>query len=316
VEPAIVVRGLTKRYGGRTVVDGVSFEVAPGEVFAILGPNGAGKTTTVEILEGFRRPDGGQARVLGLDPVQEGAALKPCIGMMLQGGGVYPQVRPLEALRLFASFFADPERPEDLLRQVGLEGVAATRFRRLSGGERQRLQLALALVGRPELVFLDEPTTAMDPQARRDTWRLIRDLKGRGVTVVLTTHFMDEAEQLADRVAIVNAGRVVAMDTPARLSAEHAAQVGFAVDRPIDRHALAAHLRGLTVWSERPHHYVLDVAPSPEVVAALAAWLAQKGVLLTELRAGGGTLEDVYLRLTGDGAVSSDPGDLAADAAA
>ncbi len=300
LEPAITVNALTKRYGGRAVVDGVSFDVAPGEVFAILGPNGAGKTTTVEILEGFRAPDGGQARVLGLDPVREGGALKPRVGMMLQGGGVYPQVRPLEALRLFASFFADPEPPEALLRKVGLDAVAGTRFRRLSGGEKQRLQLALALVGRPELVFLDEPTAAMDPQARRDTWRLIRELKGRGVTVVLTTHFMDEAEQLADRVAILAAGRLVALDTPAGLSAEHAAQVRFSVERPIDRHALAAHLRGLTVWAERPGRYVLDAAPSPELVAMLTGWLAQQGVQLTELRAGGGTLEDVYLQLTGD----------------
>jgi ABC-2 type transport system ATP-binding protein len=308
MEPAIAVRDLTKRYAGRPVVDRVTFDVAPGEVFAILGPNGAGKTTTVEILEGYRSADGGEARVLGLDPLRQGAALKPRVGIMLQGGGIYPHVRPLEALRHFASFFADPEPPEALLRAVGLELVAGTRYRRLSGGEKQRLSLALALVGRPEVVFLDEPTTAMDPQARRDTWRFIRDLKSRGVTVMLTTHFMDEAEQLADRVAILSQGRLVALDTPAALGARHAAQITFTVSRAIDRHALAARLRGLTVWAEGPLAYVVDAAPSPELIAALARWLAEQGVLLTSLRAGGGSLEDVYLQLTGNEPAQAEPG--------
>src|SRR5919204_5697334 len=214
---AIEVRGLVKRYNGRSVVDGVSFDVQPGEVFALLGPNGAGKTTTVEILEGYRKPDAGEARVLGLDPQRDGQEVKRRIGLMLQQGGLFPQITPREALRLFAAFYPHPEDPEELLERLQLREVARTRFRQLSGGQRQRIGLGLALVGRPELVFLDEPTAAMDPQARRSTWNIIRSLRSRGTTVLLTTHFMDEAEQLANRVAIVDRGKLVALDTPAGL---------------------------------------------------------------------------------------------------
>jgi ABC-type Mn2+/Zn2+ transport system ATPase subunit len=178
--PSITVDGVTKRYGGREVVERLSFSVAPGEVFALLGPNGAGKTTTVEMLEGYRAPDGGRVRVLGLDPIADGAALKRRMGVMLQGGGVYPQVRPLEVLRLYAAFYPHPHDAEALLARVGLDDARKTPFRRLSGGQKQRLSLALALVGRPEVVFLDEPTAAMDPQARRATWEIIRELKVGG----------------------------------------------------------------------------------------------------------------------------------------
>src|SRR3954447_5094743 len=215
--PAITVERLVRRYGDRNVVDGLSFEVRRGEVFALLGPNGAGKTTTVEILEGYRQPSDGQVRVLGLDPVQDAQRLKPRIGVMLQDGGVANAVRPLEALELFASFFANPADPRALLKLVGLEDAARTRYRALSGGQKQRLSLAMALVGRPELVFLDEPTAGMDPQARRATWEIVRSLKRDGVTVLLTTHFMEEAEQLADRVAIVDGGKLGALDAPAAL---------------------------------------------------------------------------------------------------
>ncbi|HLJ80766.1 MAG TPA: ABC transporter ATP-binding protein, partial [Ktedonobacterales bacterium] len=200
---AITVEGLTKRYGEKDAVHEVSFSVARGEIFALLGPNGAGKTTTVEILEGYRAADGGSARVLGLDPLRDGQKLKPRIGVMLQQDGVYPDLRPPEVLGLFAQFFMAPEDPEELLRLVGLTEAAKTRCRQLSGGQKRRLALALALVGRPELVFLDEPTTGMDPQARRATWDIILKLKERGATILLTTHFMDEAERLADRIAIL-----------------------------------------------------------------------------------------------------------------
>jgi ABC-2 type transport system ATP-binding protein len=294
---AVEVRALVKRYAGRAVVDGLSFAVAPGEVFALLGPNGAGKTTTVEILEGYRTPDAGAVRVLGLDPRRDSRALKPRIGLMLQGGGVYPQAEPLETLRLFASFYERPIPPVDLLRRLGLEGVARTRFRRLSGGERQRLSLALALIGRPELVFLDEPTAAMDPQARRDTWQVIRELKTSGVTVVLTTHFMDEAEQLADRVAIVSAGRLIAAGTPAELAGRHVTQLRFATAGGFDTAALSAQLAA-PLAEVAPGRYCVDAPPSPALVLALAAWLAERDVLLTDLRATGGSLEDVYLQLT------------------
>src|SRR5438045_505735 len=190
--PAVEVRDLVKAYGGRTVVDGLSFAVDTGEVFALLGPNGAGKTTTVEILEGYRQPDAGSVRVLGLDPNRQGPALKPQIGLMLQQGGLFPQITAREALRLFAAFYPEAEDPDALLDQLQLRDAAATRFRQLSGGQKQRLSLGLALVGKPRLVFLDEPTAAMDPQARRSTWNIIRALSQRGTTVLLTTHFMDE----------------------------------------------------------------------------------------------------------------------------
>jgi ABC-2 type transport system ATP-binding protein len=194
----------------------------------LLGPNGAGKTTTVEILEGYRKPDSGSVRVLGLDPDRQGAALKPRVGLMLQQGGLFPQITPREALRLFAAFYADPEQPEALLEQLQLTDVATTRFRQLSGGQKQRLSLGLALIGKPHLVFLDEPTAAMDPQARRATWNIIRALSQRGTTVLLTTHFMDEAEQLAQRVAIVDRGRLVALDSPAGLRQSVAREVRVA----------------------------------------------------------------------------------------
>jgi ABC-2 type transport system ATP-binding protein len=296
---AIIVQGLTKRYGGRAVVDDLSFQIAPGEVFALLGPNGAGKTTTVEILEGYRAPDAGSVQVLGLDPVAHAAALKPRIGLMLQDGGVYQAIRPLEALRLFASFYASPEDPKGLIRLVGLEEATRTRFRQLSGGQKQRLSLALALVGRPELAFLDEPTAAMDPQARHVTWGIIRRLKARGVTVVLTTHFMDEAERLADRVAIIDRGRLVALGTPEDLRRRGGTGgVRFTARAALEVDGLAVTAGARSAIEERPGEYLVDVEPTPRIVALVAAWLAERDVLVTDLRVGRQSLEDVYLELT------------------
>src|SRR5919112_290304 len=206
--PALEVDGLVKRYGGRAVVDGVSLRVQPATVLALLGPNGAGKTTTVEICAGFRRADGGTVRVLGLEP--QDRSLRPRIGVMPQTGGAYPGLRCGEMLRLVASYAAHPLDPDDLLARLGLVDVARTAYRRLSGGQQQRLSLALAVVGRPELVFLDEPTAGLDPQARHATWELVEALRADGVSVVLTTHLLDEAERLADDVVIVDHGRVVA----------------------------------------------------------------------------------------------------------
>src|SRR5215475_9667021 len=214
---AIVVEHLAKSYGERSAVRDVSFAVQRGEIFALLGPNGAGKTTAVEILEGYRTLDGGVVRVLGLNPWRDAAQLKPQIGVMLQQDGVYPTLRAREVLQLFAQFFAAPEDPDQLLGLVGLTDAADTRTRQLSGGQKRRLALALALVGRPRLLFLDEPTTGMDPQARRATWDIIRGLKERGATILLTTHFMDEAERLADRIAILDGGSLIALDTPVGL---------------------------------------------------------------------------------------------------
>jgi ABC-2 type transport system ATP-binding protein len=297
---AVEVNGLVKSYGGRRVVDGLSFSVHAGEVFALLGPNGAGKTTTVEILEGYRKPDGGTVRVLGLDPISQGRALKPRMGLMLQQGGLYPQIRPREALKLFAAFYRDSEDPEQLLHQLELTDVANTRFRQLSGGQKQRLSLGLALIGRPKLVFLDEPTAAMDPQGRRNTWSVIRSLSSRGTTVLLTTHFMDEAEQLANRVAIVDRGRLVALDSPARLRHAVAHEIRFACEPAVSEAAVAEALglRGHAVARENDGTIVLRTEPTPARVAQLAVWLAQEEVLLTELRAGSRTLEQAFLALT------------------
>lgn len=299
-QAAIRVSGLVKRYGRRAVVDGVSFDVQPGEVFALLGPNGAGKTTTVEILEGYRRADRGQIRVLGLDPGLDGARLKARMGLMLQSGGLYPQITPREALRLFAAFYDRPEDPDRLVERLDLRDVAGTRFRALSGGQKQRLSLGLALVGQPELVFLDEPTTAMDPQARRTTWSIIRSLRERGVTVLLTTHHMDEAEQLADRVGIMNAGRLVALDTPAGLRQAVGHEVRLATSPPLDAASAAAAL-GLSperVHAEPGGALVLQVEPTPAFIARLASALAARSVLLTELHAGARSLEQVFLAVT------------------
>src|SRR5882757_1867779 len=216
-EPAVEVTGLVKRYGTRTAVDGLDLTVARGGVTAVLGPNGAGKTTTVEICEGYRRPDQGVVRVLGLDPVTQGGLLRPRIGVMLQSGGVYPGARAVEMLQHAATLYADPVDPALLVERLGLESCGRTPYRRLSGGQQQRLALAMAVVGRPELFFLDEPTAGLDPQARHATWGLVRDLRSDGVSVILTTHHMDEAEQLADDVAIIDAGKVIAQGSPEQL---------------------------------------------------------------------------------------------------
>ncbi|MSZ30315.1 MAG: ATP-binding cassette domain-containing protein, partial [Actinobacteria bacterium] len=212
------VRGLKKQYGSRNAVNGIDLEIGVGEVFGILGPNGAGKTTTVEILEGYRKPDSGTVKVLGLDPWGDGDALKARIGVMLQSGGLSPGLKPLETLRLYAAFYRSPDDPKRLLDLVGLNDSAQTPIRRLSGGQYQRLSLALALIGRPEVLFLDEPTAGMDPRARATTWEIIQALSAQGVTIVLTTHNLAEAETLCGRIAIIDRGSVVAEGSPDELT--------------------------------------------------------------------------------------------------
>jgi ABC-2 type transport system ATP-binding protein len=301
---AIEILGLEKRYGTTIAVDGLSLSVAPGEVFGLLGPNGAGKTSTVEVLEGYRRADRGSVRVLGLDPIADGPALRPRIGVMLQEGGLAPGMRPFEVLRLFAAFYDQADDPSRLLEIVGLQEQRDTTIRRLSGGQRQRLSLALALVGRPECVFLDEPTAGMDPHARAGTWDLVRELRSRGVTVVLTTHAMDEAEHLCDRVAIVDRGRLVACGTPAELTAGAAAdETSFSTAIPLARADLAAalHLDESSISEPRPNEYVIAAAATPALVADLATWLRDHDVTIGELRGGRRSLEEVFLRLTRDG---------------
>jgi ABC-2 type transport system ATP-binding protein len=296
--PAIDVRDLTVRYGTVTAVDRVSFGAEAGRVLVLLGPNGAGKTSTIETLEGYRRPADGTASVLDLDPRRDHAALTRRVGVMLQQGGVYPGIQPREALRLFAAYYDDPQSPDDLLERVGLTSVAGTTWRRLSGGEQQRLSLALALVGRPEVVFLDEPTAGIDPAGRRVVRDVIGELRADGVCVVVTTHELDEAERVADDVVILDHGRVVATGTPAELMTGGVDEVRFSGPPGIDTPGLAARV-GAPVREVSPGEYVVESAPAPAVVAAITAWLAERDLPLADLRAGRQRLEDVFLRLTG-----------------
>ncbi|MGX6447202.1 ABC transporter ATP-binding protein [Patulibacter sp. S7RM1-6] len=300
-EPAVLVDGLVKRYGERTAVDGVSLRVERARVLALLGPNGAGKTTTIETCIGFRRPDRGTVRVLGLDPVRENDALRPRIGVTLQAGGVYQAARCGEMLRLVASYSADPLDPERLLDRLGLRAVQRTPYRRLSGGQQQRLSLAMALVGRPELVFLDEPTVGLDPQARHETWRIVEALRRDGVTVVLTTHDMEEAQRLADDVVIVDHGRVIAAGARDELLRDAAEpEVRFQAPAGLDLASIAAHVGGgAEVREPAPGTYVVLGAVTPATVAAVAGWCAARGVLLEGLQVKQRSLEDLFLDLTG-----------------
>jgi ABC-2 type transport system ATP-binding protein len=299
-DKAIVVDNLVKIYGSKRVVDQLQFSVRRGEVFALLGPNGAGKTTTVEILEGYRTADGGTVRVLGLDPRRDTKALKPQIGLMLQQDGLYPGLTAREVLRLFAGYYRHGQNVDQLLERVGLSAAAKMRFRRLSGGQKRRLALAVALVGNPKLVFLDEPTAGMDPQARLVTWEIIRELKGSGATVLLTTHMMDEAERLADHVAIIDHGRLIALDTPAGLTGvQNATVVRFIAPAGLDCAKLAALPSARKAKEIRPGTYLIETEATPALLAELTVWLRDQGVTLSELRVGHGSLEDLFLRLTG-----------------
>lgn len=291
---AIEVRGLTKRYGTRAAVDDVTFEVPHGSVFALLGTNGAGKTTTVETLEGYRAPDEGTVRVLGLDPIADGTSLKQRMGLMLQSGGMYNGARAGEIVHLFCAFYERAANPDELIALVGLEDSRNTTFRRLSGGQQRRLALAVALAGTPDVVFLDEPTAGMDPKARQVTYQIVRDLRARGVTVVLTTHLLDEAESLADSVAILDQGRLVALGAPAELMAGHGG-IRFGAPPGSDVDTAPAGLGN--VVEVRAGHYLADVAPTPALVAELATWAQRQGILLTYLRSGSRSLEDLFLEL-------------------
>ncbi len=300
--PAVQVRSLVKSYRARKALDGLSLTVRRGEIFALLGPNGAGKTTAIEICEGFRRPDAGEVRVLGLDPLRDAAALKPRVGVMLQDGvGGYTGARTGELIRLFASYARRPQSPAELLDCLGLSEVSATPVRRLSGGQRQRLSLALALVARPELVFLDEPTAGMDPQARRGAWELIGQLRADGLSVVLTTHLLDEAEQLADTVVVIDAGQVVASGTPAELTRAGAeGQIRFRATRGLRLASLVDEMpAGTHALEESPGRYLVVGDVTPQLVATLTAWCAAQGVLAEELTVERRSLEDVFLDLTG-----------------
>ncbi|PZG07146.1 ABC transporter ATP-binding protein [Nonomuraea aridisoli] len=291
----IDVTDLRKRYAGRPVLDGVSFAVEAGEIFGILGPNGAGKTTTVECVEGLRRPDGGSIRVLGLDPYTDGRALREQVGVQLQHTQLPENIKVWEALDLYASFYARPRDWRELLEEWGLADKRDARFGKLSGGQRQRLFIALALVGDPRVAFLDELTTGLDPQARRATWELVKRVRDHGVTVVLVSHFMDEVEELCDRVAVLDRGRVVALDTPVGLVGGEQ-RMRFTL-LPGDSVAGLDALPGVTDVTRTGDRVV--VTGRGDFATAVTAHLARHRVTVSDLRIDRRTLDDAFAALTG-----------------
>ncbi|MHB0835685.1 MAG: ABC transporter ATP-binding protein [Corynebacterium aurimucosum] len=295
---ALVLDNVIKTYGDVNAVNGLSFHAKHGEILCLLGPNGAGKTTTIEMCEGFKKPTSGHIEVLGLDPARNPDAVRSRIGIMLQGGGSYSGIKVKEMLKLSASYNENPLDPEWLLDTLGLRGVAKNSYRRLSGGQQQRLSLALAIIGRPELVFLDEPTAGMDAQSRLAVWDLIRSLRADGVTVILTTHLMDEAEALSDHVVIIDHGRLVASGTAASLTeTTDIPQLNFDTATPVDLEALRE--VGISAEALRPLHYRLTSTVSPAVIADLATGLAAQNVVLRNLHTSHRNLEEVFLDLTG-----------------
>lgn len=295
------LRGVSKRYGSTTAVAGLDLEVQPAEVLALLGPNGAGKTTTVEMCEGFIRPDAGTIEILGLNPITDNTRVRERIGVMLQGGGAYPAAQAGEMLNLVAAYSADPLDPRWLMDTLGLTEAAKTTYRRLSGGQQQRLALACAVVGRPELVFLDEPTAGMDAHARIVVWELIDALRSDGVTVVLTTHQLKEAEELADHLVIIDRGVAVASGTPAELMRSGAEnQLRFSAPRMLDLSLLISALpESYKATEKAPGEYLVEGHIDPQVLATVTAWCARLNVLATDMRVEQRSLEDVFLDLTG-----------------
>jgi ABC-2 type transport system ATP-binding protein len=298
----VTVQHLAKRYGTLLAVNDVSFSIREGEIFGIIGPNGAGKTTAVECISGLRAPDSGSIGVYGLSPQKDRNKIRELVGVQLQESALPPRLKVGEAVRLFASFYANPLDPDELLASLGIKQIDTSPFKSLSGGQKQRLSIALALVGNPRLAILDELTTGLDPEARRETWSLIERMRDRGVTVILVTHFMDEAENLCDRLALINHGRVRALDTPEALAAQAGgSRVRFVPSQPVDEQTLRA-IPGVQAI-ERKQRYVTvtgtgDLAPS--VINALAAI----GVGVSDVEARPGNLEDAFLKLTKDDASS------------
>jgi ABC-2 type transport system ATP-binding protein len=294
----IEVNDLVKRYGDRTAVDGVSFTVEPGEIFGILGPNGAGKTTTVECVEGLREPDGGSIRVCGMDPRRDSKELKQRLGAQLQESHLQDKLKVREAMELYSSFYRSPADWRQLVEILGLGDKLDSQFRRLSGGQKQRLSIALALIGNPEVAVLDELTTGLDPQARRDVWDLIETIRDRGVTIVLVTHFMEEAERLCDRLALINAGKLIALDSPAGLvsSVDGAQRIRFRPSAPLD-HALLAELPEVTSVERAGKQLV--VTGTGNVLHAVTSVLARHQIIAAELRVEQTTLDDAFIALTG-----------------
>jgi len=292
----IEVKNLSKRYGETVAVRDVSFAVEAGEIFGILGPNGAGKTTTVETIAGLRRGDGGSVEVLGRDP--RDPELRTLVGVQLQESQLPEKMSVREALELYTAFYPQPADWPALAAELGLDGVLKTRFGKLSGGQKQRLSIALALIGNPRIAILDELTTGLDPQARRDTWDLIESIRDRGVTVLLVTHFMAEAERLCDRLAVIDAGQVIALDTPAGLVAAVSAEqrLRFRPSRPLDDRVLT----DLPEVREVRHHgSQLEIIGDGNVVHAVTALLAANQIIAADLRVEQASLDDAFVKLTG-----------------
>ncbi|MGW3345955.1 ABC transporter ATP-binding protein [Nonomuraea rubra] len=295
---ALDVRNLHKRYGEHVAVDDVSFTVEEGEIFGIIGPNGAGKTTTVESIAGLRTPDSGSISVLGFDPVRDRAEVRELLGVQLQESSFPDAIKVAEALELYSSFYRDPADWRELMELLDLGGKRGTQYKALSGGQKQRLSIALALVGNPRVAVLDELTTGLDPQARRDTWDLIERVRATGVTILLVTHFMDEAERLSDRIAVINGGRVAAVDTPAGLIARSSAeqQVRFRVSRPLDKSVLTAlpDVTGVEVTDGR-----WLVTGRGQLLSSVAGALARAQVVAEDLRVDQRNLDDAFVAFTG-----------------
>ncbi|MFG1614894.1 ABC transporter ATP-binding protein [Nonomuraea wenchangensis] len=304
--PVIEVRNLHKRYDDKIAVDDVSLTVGEGEIFGILGPNGAGKTTTVECVEGLRVPDRGEIRVLGLDPLRDRAELTRRLGVQLQAGHLPERLQVAEALQLYSSFYPRPADWRALLDGLGLADKAKTRYAKLSGGQKQRLSIALALIGGPRVAILDELTTGLDPQARRDTWDLIEGVRSRGTTIVLVTHFMEEAERLCDRLALIDNGRVVMVDTPAGLTerARIGQRIRFRPSRPVDDRLLTSlpDVSGVTRQGE-----LVVVNGNDNALNAVTTVLARNQIVAEQLRVEQASLEDAFVRLTGRRPDGPDP---------
>jgi ABC-2 type transport system ATP-binding protein len=297
---AIEVRGLRKAYGEREAVAGIDLEILRGEIFAFLGPNGAGKTTTVEILEGFRRPDAGEISVLGEDPATAERSWRERIGIVLQESHPEPDLKVRECLELYAGYYRRPRPVGEILGLVGLDGLGEKLTTELSGGERRRLDVALALIGDPELVFMDEPTTGFDPAARRAAWEMLEGLRRLGKTIFLTTHYMEEAERLADRIAVIAAGRIVDSGTPQTLGDRDraAAQIGFTLPGGVQPEELPAELRAMADAARSNGRIALRSERPMAALQALSSWALERGFELTDIEVRRPTLEDVYLDLT------------------
>ncbi len=295
---AITIDHLVKRYGGVPAVNDVSFSIREGEIFGIIGPNGAGKTTTVECISGLRRPDAGSISVCGLSPQRDRNKIREFVGVQLQAGALPPRLKAGEAVKLFASFYANPLDLQELFASLGLTPIAQASFKQLSGGQKQRLSIALALIGNPRIAILDELTTGLDPEARRETWALIERIRQRGVTVILVTHFMDEAETLCDRLALINHGRLVVLDTPEAIAARAGGtRVRFVPSHPVTDETLAA-IPGVAHIERKER--VITVTGTGDLATALLTALASRNVRVSNLDARQGNLDEAFVTLTRD----------------